>query len=220
MARVHLAMGAAMLARDRAAQFSAAEANAINALSLARTTHGPTWPWVASKSLQTAQREGLRNSSKYCVLIAIQPMHTPTPVWQTSSGSCGRDRSSCRRGIPPLPSRYRRLPVDAHCGTAKLQLGADAEAVAWLQRSIDANRNFPLTHFVLAAALGLLGAMDEARATAKAGLALHPDLRSVVCAPLYTATMRRILLGESASAWVCGWPECRKGDVPARYKLT
>jgi predicted Zn-dependent protease len=60
-------------------------------------------------------------------------------------------------------------------GTAKLQLGADAEAVTWLQRSLNANRNFPLTHFVLAAALGLLGEMDEARAAAKAGLALQPD---------------------------------------------
>ncbi len=28
-------------------------------------------------------------------------------------------------------------------GAAKLQLGADAEAVAWLRRSIEANRNFP-----------------------------------------------------------------------------
>jgi tetratricopeptide (TPR) repeat protein len=59
--------------------------------------------------------------------------------------------------------------------TAKLQLGADAEAVTWLQRSIDANRNFPLTHFILAAALGLPGEMDEARSAAKAGLALQPD---------------------------------------------
>jgi predicted Zn-dependent protease len=70
-------------------------------------------------------------------------------------------------------------------GTAKLQLGADAEAVAWLRRSIDANRNFPLTHFILATALGLLGALDEARAAAKAGLALHPGftirrLRAIV----------------------------------------
>jgi hypothetical protein len=87
-------------------------------------------------------------------------------------------------------------------GTAKLQLGVDAEAVAWLQRSIDANRNFPLTHFVLAAALGLLGAMDEARATAKAGLALHPDftisrLRAVVYSDnaTYLAGRERLCMG-------------------------
>ena len=60
-------------------------------------------------------------------------------------------------------------------GTAKLHLSANAEAVDWLRRSIEANRTYPLTHFVLAAALALLGSLDEARAAAKAGLALDPS---------------------------------------------
>jgi len=59
-------------------------------------------------------------------------------------------------------------------GLAKIQFGADAEAVAWLRRSIEANRNFPTSHFALAGALGLLGAVDEARTVAKAALALIP----------------------------------------------
>ena len=59
-------------------------------------------------------------------------------------------------------------------GAAKLWRGDDAEAVAWLRRSIEANRNFPLAHFHLATALALLGLRDEARAAAKAGLALEP----------------------------------------------
>jgi tetratricopeptide (TPR) repeat protein len=60
-------------------------------------------------------------------------------------------------------------------GIAKAQLGADAEAVVWLRRSIEANRNFPLAHFHLAEALALLGQLEEARAAAQAGLALQPD---------------------------------------------
>src|SRR6516162_6117579 len=59
-------------------------------------------------------------------------------------------------------------------GAAKLWRGDDAEAVTWLRRSIEANRNFPLAHFHLATALALLGLRDEARAAAKAGLALEP----------------------------------------------
>ena len=59
-------------------------------------------------------------------------------------------------------------------GIAKLWLGADAEAVAWLRRSVEANRNFPLAHFYLAAALAHLGELGEARAAAYAGLELHP----------------------------------------------
>jgi TolB-like protein len=63
----------------------------------------------------------------------------------------------------------------AFIGLAKFQLGADEEAVAWLRQSIEANRNLPLAHFHLAAALALLGQLDEARAAAQAGLALQPD---------------------------------------------
>jgi hypothetical protein len=59
-------------------------------------------------------------------------------------------------------------------GIAKVQVNADPEAVAWLRRSIDANRNFPLAHFHLAAALALLGSLDEARAAAQVALALNP----------------------------------------------
>jgi tetratricopeptide (TPR) repeat protein len=55
-----------------------------------------------------------------------------------------------------------------------LFLGADVEAVAWLRRSIEANRNHPATHYFLAAALSLLGSLDEARAAAQAGLVLNP----------------------------------------------
>jgi tetratricopeptide (TPR) repeat protein len=61
-------------------------------------------------------------------------------------------------------------------GSAKLLLGADAEAVAWLRRSIEANRNLPIAHFHLAAGLALLGLLEEARAAAQAGLALEPNL--------------------------------------------
>jgi hypothetical protein len=46
--------------------------------------------------------------------------------------------------------------------------------VAWLRRCLEANRNYPIAHFQLAAALALLGSLEEARAAAKAGLALDP----------------------------------------------
>ena len=59
-------------------------------------------------------------------------------------------------------------------GLAKAQLSADAEAVVWMRRGLDANRNYSVTHFDLAAALVRLGKLDEARAAVKAGLALDP----------------------------------------------
>ena len=69
-------------------------------------------------------------------------------------------------------------------GAAKLHLRADEEAVAWLRRSIESDRNWPLAHFFLAAALANLGRLEEARAAAQAGLALDP-----------TFTIRRFHLG-------------------------
>jgi TolB-like protein len=39
-------------------------------------------------------------------------------------------------------------------GAAKLQINADAEAVAWLRQSVEANRNASLVHFGLAAVFG------------------------------------------------------------------
>lgn len=59
-------------------------------------------------------------------------------------------------------------------GFSKLQIGADAEAVSWFLRAIESNRNYPLVHFGLAAALALLGKLHEAQAAAKAGQTLDP----------------------------------------------
>ena len=61
-----------------------------------------------------------------------------------------------------------------YAGLAKLVLGADAEAVAWLRRCLEANRNYPIAHFQLAAALALLGSLEEARTAVRAGLAVDP----------------------------------------------
>jgi tetratricopeptide (TPR) repeat protein len=62
----------------------------------------------------------------------------------------------------------------AIAGYAKDFLGGYEEAIGWQQRSIQANGNYPISHFHLAAALSHLGRLQEARAAAKAGLALEP----------------------------------------------
>src|SRR5271165_79563 len=59
-------------------------------------------------------------------------------------------------------------------GLAKLRLGSYEPAVAWFRRSIEANRNFPTAYSQLAAALALIGRLDEARSAVKDILALNP----------------------------------------------
>jgi hypothetical protein len=59
----------------------------------------------------------------------------------------------------------------------------------------------PAAHFLLAAALGLLGALDEARTTAKAGLALNPSFSirryrtNIPNNPVYLAGRERVYKG-------------------------
>ncbi len=57
-------------------------------------------------------------------------------------------------------------------GVAKLALGADEAAAARFSRSVEINRNLPIAHFMLAAALAHLGRLDEARDASQTGLAL------------------------------------------------
>jgi tetratricopeptide (TPR) repeat protein len=87
-------------------------------------------------------------------------------------------------------------------GVAKLQLGSDVEAVSWLRRSTEANRNFPLAHLSLAAALGLTGALDEAQTAARTGLALNSGftIRRLLAAkqsdnPIYLVGLERFCKG-------------------------
>jgi TolB-like protein/Tfp pilus assembly protein PilF len=59
-------------------------------------------------------------------------------------------------------------------GVAKEYLGRDEEAATWLRRSIESNRNNPMSYFLLAAALAHQGRIQEARSVTQAGLAINP----------------------------------------------
>ncbi len=89
-------------------------------------------------------------------------------------------------------------------GLAKAQLGADAEAAIWIRRGLEANPNYSVTHFDLAAVLVRAGKYQEARASVTAGLALDPRFtirryRDVTFAnsddPTYRAGRERLIEG-------------------------
>jgi TolB-like protein/class 3 adenylate cyclase len=75
----------------------------------------------------------------------------------------------------------RLSPHDTHvylwcvfAGLAKFRLGREEEALVWLRRSIETNRTFPSSRFLMAATLARLGQLPEARSEAQAGLAIIP----------------------------------------------
>ena len=65
-------------------------------------------------------------------------------------------------------------------GISKLQISADAEALGWFHRSIEANRNSSIAHFWLAAALALLGSPGDASAGCSGWTCARSDL---YCSP-------------------------------------
>jgi TolB-like protein len=76
---------------------------------------------------------------------------------------------------------FRLSPRDAaaylwyfNIGFAKACLGRYGEALPWLRKSLDANRNNPWAYFHMAACLAHLGQLDEARREVEAGLTVDP----------------------------------------------
>jgi TolB-like protein/class 3 adenylate cyclase len=176
LAIVDLTIGASLLADDRAAYLSVAEANAIKALSLA-PDHAPAHRILGGVYIFTNRAaQGIAECERALELDRnLVGAHSAIGIAKFFMGRADETEGHILEAL-----RLSPLDVFAHrwmhiAGMAKIQVGADAEAVVWLRRSVEANRNFPPAHFWLAAALGLLGARDEARSAAKVGLALDPS---------------------------------------------
>jgi tetratricopeptide (TPR) repeat protein len=176
MARVDLSMGAFALTDDRAARYSAAETNSIKAVSLA-PDHA--WAHVVLGSAQVFTNRAAQGIAECEQALALDRnlafAHNIIGIGKFYMGRAAETEGHIREAFRLSPRDifgYRWMQT---VGWSKIQLGADAEAVRWLRRSIEANRNHPLTHFYLAGALALLGSLDEARTAAQAGLALNPN---------------------------------------------
>jgi TolB-like protein/class 3 adenylate cyclase len=175
LALVDLTIGASMLADNRAAYLAAAEANAIRALSLA-PHHAVAHRILGGAYIFTNRAaQGIAECERALEIDRnLVGAHSAIGIAKFFMG-----RGAETEGHIVEALRLSPRDIFAHrwmhiAGMAKILIGADAEAVAWLRRSIEANRNFPAAHFWLAAALGLLGALDEARSAAKVGLTLDP----------------------------------------------
>jgi tetratricopeptide (TPR) repeat protein len=175
MALVDLMMGASHL-DDRTARCSVAETNAIKALSLA-PDHAVAHLVLGIVYIIT--NRAARGISECEQVLALDRnsayAHSGIGLAKYYMGRAAETEGHILDALRLSPRdvfAYRWLHF---VGAAKIHLGADVEAVGWLRRSIEANRNYPLAHFWLAAALGLLGTVDEARTAAQAGLALDPS---------------------------------------------
>jgi TolB-like protein len=202
-ALVDLSIASTFLTDDRATRIAAAEATLIKALSLA-PEHA-----VAHAALGIAQiitnraAQGIAECEQALALDRnLANAHACIGIAKTYVGCAEETETHIQEALRLSPRDIGAFWWMMFLGNSKSFLGADAEAVVWLRRSIDANRNLPFTHFNLAAALAQLGLLDEARAAAQAGLVLDPNftlrkfrLGAVSDNPTYLAKRERILEG-------------------------
>jgi tetratricopeptide (TPR) repeat protein len=197
------AIGASNFTDDRAAHFAAAEAAATKAISLAPDYAPAHMALGIAYILTDRASQGIAECQQALALDRnLTDAHSLIGWGKLNLGRAAETESHILEALRFSPRdtfAYRWMAI---AGAAKLSLGADAEAVALLRRSIEASRNFPVAQFYLAAGLALLGSLEEARAAAQAGLALDPNftLRRFRASasssnPTYLAERERILEG-------------------------
>jgi TolB-like protein/class 3 adenylate cyclase len=203
MAIVDFQMGASLLTDDGTARFLAAETNAIKALSLA-PDHADAHRVLGGVYIFTNRAaQGIAECERALALNRnLASAHSAIGLARFFMGQSAQTEGHILEAFRLSPRDIFASRWMYAVGLAKLQLGADAEAADWLRRSIEANRNFAHIHFMLAAALGLLGALDEARIAAKAGLALNPSFTIYRWLanpssdnPIYLAARERVCVG-------------------------
>jgi TolB-like protein/class 3 adenylate cyclase/Flp pilus assembly protein TadD len=175
-ALVDLAIGVGFLTDDRTARLAAAEAALIKALSLA-PRHASAHALLGVAQVMTNRAaQGIAECEQALALDRnLAGAYACIGLAKYLLGRAAETEAHIHEALRLSPHDINAFWWIAFLGSAKFFLGADAEAVVWLRRSIDAHRNLPLTHFNLAAALAQLGRLDEAQAAARAGLALDPS---------------------------------------------
>jgi TolB-like protein len=182
-ALVDASIAASFFTDDPTAHFMVAEAAATKAVSIAPDNASAHFALGVVYILTNRVTQGIAECEQALALdLNLADAHGMIGWGKVLLGRMAEAEGHINEALRLSPRDIFAFRWLAFVGFAKLQLGADEEAVAWLRRSIEANRNFPFAHFDLAAALALLGRLDEARAAAQAGLGLNP-----------TFTVRRFL---------------------------
>jgi TolB-like protein len=174
-ASIDLSTATTFMVDDRDAHFAAAEATLIKVLSMA-PSHARAH--MSFGILRLFTRGATQAIGEFEQALALdRNLATAHAMIGFAKAFIGRGAESEAH----IQQAFRLSPRDSGAyrwmhwlGVAKLILGADAEAVDWLRRCLEANRNYTIVHFQLAAALALVGSLDEARASVRAGLALDP----------------------------------------------
>ena len=175
MAGIDALSATSYLTDDRAGSFASAEATLTQVLSV---TPNNAWAHCWMGLVQIETKRAAQGIAEFNQALALDPnlatAHGHMGTAYLYSGRAGESEAQVNEALRLSPRDSLAFIWMVVAGAAKLHLGADEEAVSWLRRSVEANRNFPPARFFLAAALANLGKLEDARVEAKAGLALNP----------------------------------------------
>ncbi|HSU99840.1 MAG TPA: tetratricopeptide repeat protein, partial [Roseiarcus sp.] len=202
-ARSDVLIGAIYTTERRAERLAAAEALLIKGVSIAPRNY---WAHLWLGFIQIQTNRAARAIGELQQALSLNRNLGAAHAW---IGQAKITMGRAEEAEANISDAFRLSPNDAVAfiwthmrGLAKLHLGADEEAVTLFRRSVDASRNYPLNHFYMAAALALLGRLDEARAEVRLGHTLAPGYslaRFHAMAesdnPTYLAQRERILEG-------------------------
>jgi TolB-like protein/Flp pilus assembly protein TadD len=175
MASVDAAVGASFMTDDGIARFAAAEAAAIKALSLA-PNHAVAHTCLGFVKMITNRAD--QGIDEYEQALALDRnlanAHALIGYAKYFLGRGTETETHIQEALRLSPRDTTAPRWMVWVGFAKVQLNAYTEAVTWLRRGLEANRNYSVAHFSLASALARLGRLDQAHAAVQAGLALDP----------------------------------------------
>jgi tetratricopeptide (TPR) repeat protein len=99
-------------------------------------------------------------------------------------------------------------------GLAKAQLHRDTEAVAWLRRGLEANRNYSNAHFYLALRWRALESRIRHGSRYKRDLhSIQPSPSAAGVAPISRGAITRLTLpAANAPLRDCAWPGCLRAE--------
>jgi TolB-like protein/class 3 adenylate cyclase/tetratricopeptide (TPR) repeat protein len=175
-AQANFAIGTNFFTDNRIEHLTAAEAAGTKALSLAPNHPRAHFVLGLVQIFTNRAAQGIAECERALALDRnLANAHANIGTAKLYLGRGGETEAHVEQALRLSPRDNAVNIWTLYVGIAKFWHGADAEAIVWLRRSLEANRNHPTAHFYLAAVLAHVGELDEARATAQAGLALNPS---------------------------------------------
>jgi TolB-like protein/class 3 adenylate cyclase/Flp pilus assembly protein TadD len=174
-ARADVHEGATFFTTDSLAAFAAAEAKLTKVLSsVPDHAHGHMWLGLVEIWTKRAA-QGIAECQHALELDRnLAGAHARIGLGKIYIGRAEETEAHIGEALRLSPRDTSAYIWMTNAGIAKNHLGGYGQAVAWFQRAIEANRNYPPIYFHLAAALAQLDRADEAHSAVKAGLALNP----------------------------------------------